>query len=106
MDKIKREPIQTTNEPVTIEYVPAQLSLVDFIPKHRYQFSEGSVLPEADDMYNNLLQFLDVNQEIILSQETSDQDEFAKGFKQAIALSRLWIDSMYLVRGDGNGNDN
>lgn len=101
MDKIKRQPIQV---PMSVELIPPELELSDFIPKHQYKFNNTQVSEEASEMYGSLKSFLELNQELITNQNISDPEEYAKGFRQAIAICGLWIDSIYIER-EGNNDE-
>ena len=101
MDNIERQPIQV---PLSVELVPPELELSDFIPKHQYKFNNAKVSEESLEMYESLKSFLELNQELITSQNFSDPEEYAKGFRQAIAICGLWTDSIYKEReGSNNG---
>ena len=100
-EELKRKPIKD-NSPISIELVEAPLELSDFIPKHYFKFSEGEVLPEAEEMYSSFLRFLETNQELITNLEVMHPEEYSKGFKQSVSITKLWIESMYLIRGEEN----
>ena len=67
----------------------------ELLPDYQYQFQNTPQSAEAAAMYQSLVDFLETNSELALS-NIEDKDEYKKGFKRAIALVRLWIDSMYL----------
>lgn len=96
---MERQPIvlQQNNEPVPIKYVPAQLELTDFLPRYRYQF-ESVVPEEADQMYNSFVGFLNENAEFLTDESVPDSytQPYTAGFQRAVALFRLWIDSVYV----------
>lgn len=81
----KEASVRLVHNPPTME---------DLLPNYRYEFQGCNVSEEAYNMYEELLEFLRTNSELAL--EPSLHDEYIKGFKRAIALTRLWIDSIYL----------
>lgn len=58
-------------------------------------------------MYSELVDFLSTNEELALM-NIADKTEYSNGFKRAIAMVKLWIDSIYLNGGasnDGTSSD-
>lgn len=70
-------------------------SFQDLLPDYQYQFQNVPSSDEAVLMYQSLVDFMETNSELALN-GIEDKDEYKKGFKRAVALVRLWIDSLYL----------
>ena len=47
-------------------------------------------------MYNNLVDFLFTNEELPVNENYTNREDYVKGFQRALAIVKLWIDSMYL----------
>lgn len=93
---MKRVPIVTDAlDVVMIQTAPI---FQDLLPDYQYQFQDIPSSEEATAMYQSLVDFLETNSELALS-DIADKEEYKKGFKRAIALVRLWIDSLYLEEG-------
>ena len=90
---MKRQPIIT--EPKQIVMVQTQPTIHDLIPDYQYQFQDEVPDVEAHHMYAELIDFLSTNEDLALS-DIIDKGEYSKGFKKAIAMVKLWIDSIYL----------
>ena len=75
-------------------------SIKDMLPEYQYQFVDQSVSSESAGMYQSLVEFLTENEEFVLQ---NSNPQYALGFKQAIALTRLWLDSLYI--GDDTKNE-
>lgn len=86
---MKREPILNT-----VKLIQEPLSITELFPNYRYEFQSVKVPEEAQQMYSKLLEFIKTNEELVLSSDTSEQ--FTQGFKRALAITRLWIDSIYV----------
>lgn len=90
---MKRTPIISPElEVVLVQIAPA---FQELLPDYQYQFQNVPSSEEATLMYQSLVEFLETNHELALS-GIENKDEYKKGFKRAIALVRLWIDSLYL----------
>lgn len=90
---MKRTPIVSPElEVVLVQTAP---HFQELLPDYQYQFKNVSNSDEAMSMYQSLVEFMDVNSELALS-GIDNKDEYKKGFKRAIAMVRLWIDSLYL----------
>ena len=90
---MKRQPIIT--EPKQIVMVQSQPTIHDLIPDYQYQFQDEVPDREAAHMYSELLEFLSTNVDLALV-NINDKTEYSNGFKKAIAMVKLWIDSIYL----------
>lgn len=80
-------PIRLVNPPVSIESV---------FPKYKYEFHGGEVSEEAQYMYQELIEFISTNEELVMDELTSAHPDYLKGFQKSLALTKLWIDSIYL----------
>lgn len=82
---------------VSIKLVEDVLSVKDLLPRYSYQF-ESAKLPseESEAMYNNLVDFLFTNEELPVNENYTNREDYVKGFQRALAIVKLWIDSMYL----------
>lgn len=90
---MKRTPIISPElEVVLVQTAP---SFQDLLPDYQYQFQNVPSSDEAVLMYQSLVDFMETNSELALN-GIEDKDEYKKGFKRAVALVRLWIDSLYL----------
>lgn len=84
-------------ESVPVKLVPAEMDISDFIPKYRYQF-DTEIPDEANNMYSSLIEFMHENSELIVDDQVNLGliVPYSEGFKKAVALFRLWIDSLYI----------
>lgn len=94
---VERTPV--ISEPAAeIVAVMRPIHVTDFLPKVAYQIQGAEVSTEALELKEALEAFLEKNQEVIPNGAvTTDPDaleQFTKGFRNAIALVELWIDSM------------
>lgn len=89
----ERKPIIT--EPHQITLVQSPPSIHDLLPDYQYQFQNHTPNAESTKMYNELVDFISTNEEIAVMNIT-DKTEYGNGFKRAMAMVRLWLDSMYL----------
>lgn len=91
-----RKPI-VAEEAVDIMLIKEPTTIKDLMPKYSYKFQSGEVSQEAEEMYKELAEFLQTNEELAVpSAEVSSEESYIKGFQRAVALTRLWIDSIYL----------
>ena len=95
---MERKPIIT--EPKQIVVVQTQPTIRDLIPDYQFQFQDDIPSEEANHMYTELLDFLSTNEELALM-NINDKVEYGNGFKKAIAMVKLWIDSIYLTNTSG-----
>lgn len=92
---MERQPIISQQEELSIKLVQKPLSLQDMLPKYQYQLQDVQVSEEARHMYEELINFLGTNEELIF-QNVNSQDDYIKGFQRAMAMVRLWVDSIYV----------
>lgn len=92
---MERHPIITQKE-AAIRLVKSPLSVTEIFPTYRYEFQSGKVSEEAAHMYSELQEFINTNAELITSEQVNSQEDYVKGLQKALALTRLWIDSIYL----------
>lgn len=92
---MERQPV-VPPKAATIKLVQSPLEIESMLPNYRYEFQEGQVSEESQHMYSELLGFIETNQELVLNELIVSREDYAKGFQKAIALTRLWIDSIYL----------
>lgn len=96
---MKRQPITTQQSTVAIKMVQSPLTFNELMPSYRYQFQMDEPSEDADEMYSEMVSFFNTNEELAFpSEEVSHRDDYVKGFQKAMALTRLWIDSIYLSR--------
>ena len=93
---MERVPIMSPELEIIMVQSPATFQ--ELLPDYQYQFQNVSLPDEATGMYQSLVEFMETNSELALS-GIDDKDEYRKGFKRAIAMVRLWIDSLYLTEG-------
>lgn len=87
---MKRTPIQNALDVVLVQNKP---TIQKLLPDYQYQFQNIPQSTDATAMYQSLVEFLETNEELALSYE---QNSYTEGFQRAVALTRLWIDSIYL----------
>ena len=71
----------------------------DFMPRKGYKFDGAVVSTESDDLKEMFKVFLEENAELVNSDITteSDTEGYIHGFRNAVAILHLWIDSMYIT---------
>ena len=96
---MQREPIVTTpvtNENLNVVMVQNATTFNDLLPDYQFQFQGRQPSQEAESMFASLVDFIQTNEEMaVMNIET--KDEYIKGFKRALALTRLWMNSLYLT---------
>ena len=92
---MERQPIISQKE-VSVKLIQLPLEISDMFPNYKYELQNGEVSKESSQMYTELLEFLTTNKELILGEPVVSREDYVKGFQRAIALTRLWIDSIYL----------
>lgn len=106
MNNTERIPITTDNPTsipkIDIVTVIKPLSVQDFLPRVEYLLKGASVSSEAKDLQSMLQAFLEENKELINNGEEfksdSDMRLFTDGFRNALAIVNLWIDSLYITQ--------
>lgn len=87
-----------------IDIVPVMkpLDVHDFLPKMEYMLKGATVSSEAKDLQKMLESFLGENQELINNgsefKDSTEMKSFTDGFRNAIAIVNLWIDSLYITQ--------
>lgn len=95
---MERNPI-ISEKTATIKLVQAPPDIKNLFPAYRYEFQSREVSEESEHMYKELLDFIDTNKELALDGAGT---EYNAGFQKALALIRLWIDSIY-IKPEGEG---
>ena len=67
----------------------------DLMPKYRYEFQGLSLGEEPNNMYNSLIDFLETNESLAI--DDSITEDYIKGFQKSLALTRLWLESLYIT---------
>lgn len=106
---VERTPIvaeQTTSIPkIDIVSVMKPLDVHDFLPKMEYMLQGATVSSEAKDLQKMLESFLGENQELINNgsefKDNAEMKSFIEGFRNALAIVNLWIDSLYITQVSG-----
>ena len=91
----ERHPI-ITQPGVNVRLVQSPLSVAELFPDYRYEFESQHIAPESQNMFNNLAEFIHTNEELAVSTDYTSREDYVKGFQKALAITRLWIDSIYL----------
>lgn len=96
---MERTPIFAQSEEVAaIRLIETPLTISKMLPDYYYQLQSGNISDEASEMYDELVKFLHTNEELATSVQVSSKEDYIKGFQKAMALTRLWIDSIYLQK--------
>lgn len=99
---MERQPIVAETAAVAIQMVQEPITIKDLLPKYSYQFQNTEIPAEAASMYEELLEFFSTNEELAMPNESvMSEESYIKGFQKAMALTRLWIDSIYLSGENG-----
>lgn len=102
----ERTPIiseQSTPIPkIDIVSVMKPLDVHDFLPKVEYLIKGATISSEAKDLQDMLESFLSENQELINNglefKDDTEMKLFTDGFRNALAIVNLWIDSLYITQ--------
>ena len=104
-ENTERVPISSENNmaipKANIVLVTKPLEVQDLLPKVEFLLSNMTVSSEAKDLQNMLVAFLKENESLVnngepLKEHQSVRD-FTDGFRNAIAIVNLWIDSLYVT---------
>lgn len=87
---MERNPITSSK---AIEIVQAPLRYEDLLPDYRYNFVGEQASEEAEEKYNELLDFININDEIAVSFPYTSRSDYTGGFARALAMVRLWFES-------------
>lgn len=106
MDNTERIPITTDNSAsipkIDIVTVMKPLDVRDFLPRVEYLLKGASISSEAKDLQNMLQLFIGENKELINNgtefKNDNDMRLFTDGFRNALAIVNLWIDSLYITQ--------
>lgn len=99
---MERQPIVTEAAAIAIQMVKEPVTIKNLLPTYFYKFQSMEVPPEATSMYEGLVEFFGTNEELAIPDKSVVSEEsYIKGFQKAMALTRLWIDSIYLTGEDG-----
>ena len=94
--RVKRTPIIQPQYEVVVSQEPIRFT--DLVPKYRYEFQNIPLSEESSHMYQSLIDFIGTNENLAL--EGNCTEDYQRGFQRAIALTRLWIDSLYIPGGE------
>ena len=98
---MERQPIVAETAAVAIQMVQEPITIKDLLPKYSYQFQQVEIPAEAASMYEELIEFFRTNEELAVPDKSvADEESYIKGFQKAMALTRLWVDSIYLSGDD------
>ena len=94
---MERTPIVTAEEQqIAIKLIESPLTIRNLLPTYFYQFQSGDVSEESLRMYEDFIDFLSTNEELVINEPTISRDDYIKGFQKALAMFKLWMDSIYL----------
>lgn len=106
-ENVDRTPIQlekeqnTTQQPPVLNVVTVgnPLDIRDFMPRKGYKFEGAVVSSESDDLKDMFKKFLEENAELVSTDmiSESETDGYVHGFRNAVAILHLWVDSMYIT---------
>lgn len=100
-DKIKTG--ITKEQELYIITKPKPLTVEDYLPKYTLDYEGINTPIEAEDMARSLIDFIKANKQLVLDNyNASNTDAVQEGFQRAIAISELFIKSLYL---DGDLSD-
>lgn len=88
---------------LAVKLVQAPLSVEDCFPDYRYEFQNIPQSAEAEQMFGELLGFIQTNGEIAVDDSFASKDDYSKGFQKALALTRLWMDTIYIGETENSG---
>ena len=99
---MERQPIVSETAAVTIQMVQEPITIKDLLPKYFYHFQGAEIPSEAASMYEEMVEFFTTNEELAVPDKSVVSEEsYIKGFQRAMAVMRLWIDSIYLSGENG-----
>lgn len=95
----QRTPIKNYSTPadVQVQVLQEPVGLARVTPDYRYGITNYNVEPEADEMWADLMRFLAENESMI-PKDVSSTADYVEGFKRSLALVRLWIDGIYVLK--------
>lgn len=93
---------QVTMPKVDIVPVMKPLDVHDFLPKMEYMLKGATISTESKDLQGMLESFLKENQELINNgsefKDNIEMNTFIEGFRNALAIVNLWIDSLHITQ--------
>jgi hypothetical protein len=93
---------QVTMPKVDIVPVMKPLDIHDFLPKMEYMLKGATISTESKDLQGMLESFLKENQELINNgsefKDNTEMNTFIEGFRNALAIVNLWIDSLHITQ--------
>lgn len=81
-----------------IAIVNSPLTFSELIPTYAYQFQDVEIPKDSYKRYLALLEFMEENFNLI-EEPHQFREEYINGYKKALAITRLWIDSLYVEGG-------
>ena len=84
---------------LNIERVEEDVRAIDVIPGFKYEITHSpnlQVSSFAKDLYEDLLDFIKINEPLIAEERYSDKESFIKGGRNMLAIVHLWIESTNL----------
>ena len=87
-----RQPI--VSDSLNVVMIQNATTATDLLPDYQFQGKPPS--KEAENMFGSLVEFIQTNEEMAVA-NIETKDEYIKGFKRALALTRLWMNSLYLT---------
>lgn len=99
---MERQSIVSETAAVAIQMIQEPTTIKDLLPNYSYQFQSVEIPAEAASMYEELIEFFRTNEELAVPDNSVVSGEsYIKGFQRAMALTRLWIDSIYVSGENG-----
>lgn len=89
-----RQPI--VSDSLNVVMIQNATTATDLLPDYQFQFQGKPPFEEAENMFGSLVEFIQTNEEMAVA-NIETKDEYIKGFKRALALTRLWMNSLYLT---------
>lgn len=97
---MERTPILSLENQVSVKLIEKPLTVRDLLPPYQYQFQTGEISEESTHMYEDFIDFLVTNEELIFNESMISREDYVKGFQKSLAMIRLWMDSIYLKGGE------
>ena len=99
---MNRSPILSQNseqeQEIAVKLVENPLTLRSMLPSYCYQFQNIEIPKESENMYESLVDFLVTNEELAVNDSVISREDYIKGYQKALAMTRLWIDSIYIQK--------
>lgn len=104
---VNRTPIQTEQNQESPQQAPvlnvitvgSPWDIRDFMPRKGYKFDGANISSQSQELKDMFKAFLEENAELVNADLTSESevDGYIHGFRNAVAILHLWIDSMYIT---------